>query len=112
SPALSGFSGHTTAGVGWPAPGDDDTGGGPAWAYDLRYSSGPINEDNFSQATPVFTSGPSGPGQGDCGSAMGLNPCSPYTFALRVFDDVGNVSWVVTLQVVTRCSPGPEVICP
>jgi hypothetical protein len=115
TPALRGTPGHTTAAVEWPAPGDDGATGGPALFYDLRYWQGPIDESTFEQATRIpFTSGPSDPGSYDCGSAMDLNPCSPYWFAVRVFDDAGNVSWVSpSTMVVTSCSSmTPEVMCP
>jgi hypothetical protein len=114
APVLQGFAGHTTAGVGWRAPGDDGTGGGPAWSYDASWSQQPIDEGSFERATPIPTGQPGMPGAGECVSIEGLDPCSPYYFAVRVFDDAGNVSWISSpVTVVTKCGgPSIEVICP
>jgi alpha-tubulin suppressor-like RCC1 family protein len=112
SPALTPQTGRTTAVATWPAPGDDGQSGGPAGAYDLRWSHQPMDEWSFDAATRVGTSGPGYPGTMECGGAMDLNPCSPYYFALRVVDDAGNVSYLSQVGFATDCSGNPmELIC-
>lgn len=113
TPTLDGMAGRTTAAVSWAAPGDDGFGGGQAFAYDVRMWQGPIDEWTFEQATRITSSGPNFPGATDCAGAMELHPCSPYWFAVRVFDDAGNVSWISPSEmVVCTCSPiGPEIMC-
>jgi hypothetical protein len=111
SPALSVTTGRTTAAVQWTAPGDDGAGGGSAWSYDLRISSQPLDEWSFEQATKANAPFPYPPGYQQCGDAWDLNPCSPYYFALRVVDDVGNVSWLSSVSFASSCEPTWEVIC-
>ena len=64
---------------------------------DARASASPSNDDNR-----VLRHG---------STAEGLNPCSPYYFAVRVVDDVGNDAPLATAMVVTRCSGSMELTC-
>jgi subtilisin family serine protease len=76
----------------WTATGDDDT-TGTAWAYDLRYALSPINDSNFDQATVVNgLPKPSPAGTAESFELAGLKPQTDYYFALRVRDNVGNIS--------------------
>jgi hypothetical protein len=79
----------------------------------VRWSQQPIDEGSFERATPIPMGSPGMPGAGECASIEGLSPCSPYYFAVRVFDDAGNVSWISNSEtVVTKCGgPSIEVIC-
>ena len=80
----------------WTAPGDDDfEAGTTAAAYDLRLSTaGPINEGNFSSATPI----PGVPAPQAAGSQESFVASVPgeteVYFALRTSDEVLNVSLV------------------
>jgi hypothetical protein len=76
----------------WTTPGDDGM-LGRATAYDLRWSTSPIDASNFSSATPV----PVQPVPGAAGSAqsyvmLGLTPSTVYYFALRTRDEANNWS--------------------
>jgi len=102
--------GKTTAAVYWTATGDDGT-SGTASNYDLRYSSLPISDGNFYQATRIATDCPAPAGYSDCATATGLYKCSPYYFALRVRDNAGNWSPLSNVAYgVTHCS-GWETFC-
>ena len=112
SPVLQVQTGRTTAVVTWTAPGDDGQGGGAAWANEVRVSSQPINESNFDQAMRLFAGPPAPPGSGQCADIVGLNRCSPYYFALKVVDDVGNESILSTSgPVATSCGGFLEILC-
>jgi hypothetical protein len=80
----------------WTAPGDDGSGGGPAVAYALRYSSLPLSADRvawFSVATRVVALPmPQAPGSRESVTVKGLTLDSGLTFLLRAIDDVGNMS--------------------
>jgi Fibronectin type III domain len=72
----------------WTAPGDDGS-QGTASGYELRYSSGPVDESNWEQADSftvlIF------PGEGGSTQSYvvtGLYPDETYYFALRAFDEV------------------------
>ncbi|MDX2022673.1 MAG: discoidin domain-containing protein [Deltaproteobacteria bacterium] len=73
------------------APGDDP-GSGAATTYELRYSTSPITESNFSAATRVNTSQPAVSGLTEIVSVAGMAGESGYYFAVRAIDDGNNVS--------------------
>lgn len=76
----------------WTAPGDDRT-TGRATSYLLRYSSAPINADNWTAATLVATlPAPAEPGSYEAFTVTGLTTGATYYFALRTRDEVGNFS--------------------
>ncbi len=110
APALILDAGRTTLVVSWAAPGDDGT-SGTASAYDFRKSQTPINASNFSQATIVPTGPPGFPGSTECFGFTSLPSCTGYFFGLKVLDDLGNESQLVTGQISTDCSGSMEVIC-
>lgn len=75
----------------WKASGDDGN-VGTATTYDLRYSTSPINGENFSNATIVATNAPQPTGTNETKTVSGLNCNTTYYFAIRVTDEVGNTS--------------------
>ncbi|MCD6325943.1 Ig-like domain-containing protein [bacterium] len=77
----------------WTAPGDDGA-EGKARYYDLRYSNGPIeSEAEFDAATPVRSLYfPSFPGVMEQLSVTLPDASQVYYFALKTYDEVGNVS--------------------
>ncbi|MCA9727538.1 MAG: fibronectin type III domain-containing protein, partial [Candidatus Eisenbacteria bacterium] len=94
----------------WTAPGDDED-VGQADHYDVRISTAPIDESNFTEAEPV----PSIPSPQPAGSVeslfvTGLVPETEYYFALRTFDDVplaSELSNVLVVSTVNRTPPDP-----
>ncbi|MFH1279734.1 MAG: fibronectin type III domain-containing protein [Candidatus Eisenbacteria bacterium] len=80
----------------WTAPAENGAAGGPATAYDLRYSNAPVGGDTlgwWNGAVPV----PNEPVPGTPGSPQslvvsGLDPATTYYFALRSADEEANVS--------------------
>lgn len=76
----------------WTAPGDDGT-TGTATAYDIRWSSAPINDANFASAVAFATiPDPVAGGTFQSFVATGLQPATTYYFALRARDEAGNWS--------------------
>ncbi|MDZ7302324.1 MAG: Ig-like domain-containing protein [candidate division KSB1 bacterium] len=76
----------------WTSTGDNGY-DGQADHLELRYSTSPINTDNFSSATlaPNLPS-PAEPGQTQSFTVTGLQDNTTYYFALKIFDEVNNVS--------------------
>jgi subtilisin family serine protease/trehalose utilization protein len=83
--------GSTAIDLTWTASGDDDT-SGTAAAYDLRYSTSPIDTGNFALATPAPTVAPLHSGLTEHVEVSGLSFNTAYYFALRVLDELGNTS--------------------
>jgi len=99
--------------VSWNAPGDDGTGERTV-AYDLRRSTSPITEANFSSATQVTTGAPQVSGFPECRPVGQLTACRTYYFALKSKDDGGNWSAISNVvSATTKCS-GLNIIaeCP
>jgi PKD repeat protein len=81
-----------SATLSWTATGDDGTVGN-ALSYDLRYSLAPITEENFGSAIQVTGLPlPNPPGTLETAGVTGLSPNTTYYFAVRVLDNVNNVS--------------------
>jgi subtilisin family serine protease len=77
----------------WTAP--FDPGNASATAYDIRYSTSPINDSNFDEATPA--TGPPSPkpaGMTETFEVTGLLPGTLYYFAIKSADFFGNVSGI------------------
>jgi subtilase family serine protease/subtilisin family serine protease len=92
----------------WTATGDDGM-QGRANAYDLRYSTAPISDANWEQATPVAgTPAPQTPGALEQFTIGGLAPGTSYYVALKVLDNVGNSSEISNV-VVAKTSAGTIV---
>jgi hypothetical protein len=85
----------------WTAPGDDGT-SGTAAAYDIRWSTSPINASNFASATAFVTvPDPLGSGQTQTYVALGLQPTTAYWFALRTRDEMNNWSAISNVATAT-----------
>lgn len=78
----------------WTAPGDDGT-NGTVDHYEVRYSTAAITADNWSSATLFATPPtPTAPGTTQNCSVTGLTAGTHYYFAVKAFDDAGNVGAV------------------
>jgi hypothetical protein len=89
---LAAVSGGTTSlNLTWTAPTDPDNASGAA--YDLRYSTSPIDDTSFAAATPVAgVPAPQTGGTPESFSVDGLVTGTPYYFALKTRDAAGNWS--------------------
>lgn len=85
--AVSGNNPLNEVNISWTAPGDDDM-TGICSAYEIRFSTAPINQDNFYEATswPIAPA-PSAPGTAEAMLIQGLNPSTEYYFAIVAVDD-------------------------
>jgi len=103
----------------WKAPGDDGT-DGTANLYDLRYSTAPITDGNFADATKAAgLPKPAKSGTLQSATVAGLSGGSAYFFALKTSDKAGNISGLsnaafgstITVNVVTDDfnRPGPAL---
>jgi PKD repeat protein len=105
-PALVGnlivlFSGARSVMLQWTATGDDGM-SGTATAYDVRYSTAPIDETNFHLAARVANPPkPGAPGTTQLFRAGGLDPLTTYYIALKVLDNVGNASELSNVVTAT-----------
>jgi hypothetical protein len=95
----------------WTATGDDGA-VGQATVYDLRYSTSEITESNFATATQVFgLPAPNVAGQAEAFQVAGLAPGTLYYFAMKVADDVNNISGLSNVaSVQTRAGIPPATI--
>ncbi len=83
----------TTVSLAWTASGDDGDQGGPASHYDLRFSTAPLAEENFNQATSVAgLPAPKDPGAEESFHVSGLIPGTTYYFALKAGDETFSFS--------------------
>ncbi len=91
----------TTVSLRWTAPGDDQL-VGQANAYDIRYSTAPITEANFSSATAVVNPPqPKVSGQPEVLNVGGLQANTTYYFALKTADEVPNWSALSNVASLT-----------
>lgn len=95
----------------WTAPGDDGD-VGTATSYDIRYSTSPITDANFSSATAVSSPPtPLAAGSTESYTVTNLQPSTTYFFALKTSDEAGNVSAIsniatkTTAAAVVACTP-------
>lgn len=107
---ITGAKGRTNAAISWTAPGDDGN-VGTAAAYDLRRSSSPITEGNFSSAIQVTTGSPQSAGSSECVEVTGLVRCNTYYYALKTQDTDGNWSPMSNVLSLTQNCNGGSVIC-
>lgn len=94
----------------WTAPGDDGA-TGTATSYDVRYSTAPILEANWANATPA--SGEPIPGTAGSAQSMvvaGLNSGTTYFFAVKAVDDAGNESAVSNSPSATTTANQASVL--
>ncbi len=95
------FSGARSVMLEWAATGDDGM-SGTATAYDVRYSTAPIDETNFHLAARVANPPkPVAPGVTQQFKVSGLAPLTTYYVALKVLDNVGNASALSNLATAT-----------
>lgn len=88
----------------WTAPGDDGT-VGQASSYNLRYSTVPITESNFANATGVSGSpAPSPAGSTESTTVTNLQPATTYFFGLKTSDESGNVSALSNVATKTTAA--------
>src|SRR5262245_23617503 len=74
----------------WTATGDDGE-TGQALTYDVRYSTAPITEETFGQASRASgTPPPSLPGSQETMEVVGLSADTSYFFAVKALDEWGN----------------------
>ncbi len=91
----------TSAVLVWTAPAEDDSSGGAVSSYDLRYSTGAIDEESFGLADTVSGEPiPHAPGTAEMCTVTGLRPETAYSFAVRSFDDSGNESAISNVAAV------------
>ncbi len=84
-------TGSSHARIGWTATGDDGATGRAA-TYEIRYSSSPITDlTSFLAGTPASSPDPQTAGSAETLEIGGLAFNTGYYFALRVFDEFGNV---------------------
>jgi subtilisin family serine protease/PKD repeat protein len=100
------FSGARSIMLEWAATGDDGM-SGTATAYDIRYSTAPIDESNFQLAARVANPPkPAAPGTTQQFKVRGLAPLTTYYVALKVLDNVGNASALSNLVTATTLQLG------
>lgn len=93
----------------WKAP-HDDTATEAVAAYEIRYSTGTIDDGNFDQATLVTNPPtPQAPESDETLVVSPLNINTPYTFALVAIDEHGNRS---ALSNVISGEPGSQDTTP
>ena len=89
----------------WTAPGDDGN-TGTATSYDVRYSTAPITDANWSSATQVTGEpAPAPAGTSQSMTVTGLSPSTTYYFAIRTADEVPNISSLSNVPSVTTLTP-------
>ncbi len=85
----------------WTATGDDGYTGTASY-YDVRYSTSPIDETNFFDATEAVGEPDPGPsGTFETMTVAGLDFNTTYYFALKVLDEYGNYSPISNLVTGT-----------
>jgi len=97
-----------TVTLSWTAPGDDNQ-QGTATSYDIRYSTQPITQSNWSQATRVLNPpSPQPAGTKETFTITQLNPSTTYYIAIRAQDDWMNQGPISNLVQVTTKEPIPD----
>ncbi|MBN2261280.1 MAG: fibronectin type III domain-containing protein [Prolixibacteraceae bacterium] len=88
----------------WTAPGNDGN-DGTAAAYDIRYSTSLITDENFANATQVTgVPAPQEAGSAETFTLSGLNAATTYYFAIKTADEALNVSDLSTIVSATTPS--------
>ncbi len=92
----------------WTATGDDGT-VGTASSYDIRYSTSPITDANWDNAT-VYpnTIHPQASGSTEVDTLTGLDFATTYYFAIKAIDNLGNPSPISNSPMGTTDGP-PEI---
>lgn len=85
----------------WTAPGDDGS-TGQATNYDIRYTTGALNDATWGFATAITGEpSPKPAGQTESFLVTGLQPNTAYTFGVKTTDDAGNTSALSNLATKT-----------
>ena len=85
-------SGITSAALLWTAPGDDGT-TGTASTYDVRYTTTPLTDADWDEATQVEAKpSPSAAGTSEALVVSGLSSTETYYFAVKTADEIPNWS--------------------
>ncbi|MBK8231056.1 MAG: fibronectin type III domain-containing protein [Candidatus Eisenbacteria bacterium] len=101
----------TSIQLNWTAVGDDGT-SGKATTYDLRYSTSTITTANWGTATQVTGEpAPKTSGSAETFTVTGLASNTKYYFALKVADEVPNVSGLSNVPSATTLIP-PDQTAP
>ncbi len=88
----------------WTAPGDDGD-EGTATLYDIRYSTSPIDESNWDDATQVEDEpAPQSAGSAESFTVTGLYPSTTYYFAIKTADEVPNWSTISNVVSVSTAA--------
>jgi subtilisin family serine protease len=91
----------STVDLAWTATGDDGYIGTASY-YDVRYSTAPIDETNFFDATAAGgVPDPASSGTPESMTLQGLDFSTAYYFALKVLDEYGNYSDISNLATGT-----------
>ncbi len=99
----------TAVTLSWTAPGDNGN-IGQAASYNLRYSTIPITNGTFDNATAVTgLAAPSPAGTTETATVINLQPLTTYYFALKTSDAAGNVSDLS--NVATKTTSALAVAC-
>ncbi|MFD2334317.1 fibronectin type III domain-containing protein [Cohnella sp. GCM10020058] len=96
-----------TTKLSWTAPGDDGS-TGTADAYDIRYHTAPITENNWNDAVKLTNApAPQVAGTAQSVAVTGLTPATTYYFAMRAIDEATNVSALSNVWSVTTPASDP-----
>lgn len=88
----------------WTAPGDDGN-VGQASSYDIRYSTGTLNESTWGFATTVVGEpAPQPAGSAESFIVPGLQPNTTYNFGVKTTDDAGNTSTISNIAAKTTAA--------
>src|SRR5262249_58209284 len=102
-------TGGSTVQLTWTAPGDDGSIGRAA-NYDVRYSTTPIDANNFASATRALSPpDPQPAGATEQMTVSGLAFSTTYYFALRTSDELGGASPMSNV-VVTTTLGAPHIV--
>lgn len=97
----------TSVTLSWVATGDDSLTGTGA-AYDVRYSTAPINASNWASATQASGEpAPAVAGTTQTFRVNGLSRQTQYYFAARLSDEAGNISALSNVLTVTTPDTKP-----
>jgi len=100
----------STIRITWTAPGDDAS-TGTAHHYEVRYSLSAITDNNWQNASLANNiPAPANPGTTQTMNVTGLDEATIYYFAIKTFDEQGNVSGVSNSpagKIVYQVDSGP-----
>ncbi len=101
-----------TMGLTWTATGDDGSVGTASY-YEVRYSTAPIDDTNWAAATLAGNEPtPSPSGSPESMEVLGLTAGTTYYFAIKAFDEWGNISLLSNIAVGTTLPPPTGSVTP